>query len=333
MSTSASDRVPRAHPRAFVLVLAVVVVALGGYELALRSLGMTPHVHDDLGLWSLARERAESPDPSLVVFVGASRIQWDVDLDTWAQRTGQTPVQLAMAFTSALPVLEDLAEDPEFAGTVVYSVTPSVEFEAGPPTGERGARHYIEHTRHENFGHRIENRLRKRAQAPFAFRSAHIYVADDIPSLIEKGTWRPNEMTTTLDRNTVADYTMIDRGQRERDVLETLRQRSKPASAAELDTRIRRLAELAAELRQKGGDVVFFRPPSSRSIRAFEASRYPRTAYWDRLAAGVGAKAVHFEDAPKLRAFECADGSHLDVRDTVAFTEALIDALRSGSSP
>ena len=54
---------------------------------------------------------------------------------------------------------------------------------------------------------------------------------------------------------------------------------------------------------------------------------YPRSAYWDHLAAATGAATLHFQDEPELTRFECPDTSHLDQRDAPAFTAALVDAL------
>ena len=51
-----------------------------------------------------------------VAIVGDSRILFDTDLDRFEALTGVRPVQLAIHGTSALTLLEDVADDPNFKG-------------------------------------------------------------------------------------------------------------------------------------------------------------------------------------------------------------------------
>ncbi len=63
-------------------------------------------------------------------------------------------------------------------------------------------------------------------------------------------------------------------------------------------------------------------------MRDIEEERYPREFYWDVFASRTRAVALHLEDDPVFSAFDCPDGSHIDVRDAPAFTSALAQLVR-----
>src|SRR6202008_2036966 len=69
----------------------------------------------------------ESPERT-TVFIGSSRIKYDLDIDTWKKETGRNAIQLAMEGNSPVPILEDLAADPKFAGKVVCDAMEFVFF-------------------------------------------------------------------------------------------------------------------------------------------------------------------------------------------------------------
>ena len=50
-----------------------------------------------------------------VVFIGSSRVLFDIQLNKWEQETGKRPIQLALGSASPLPVLHDIAENVKIA--------------------------------------------------------------------------------------------------------------------------------------------------------------------------------------------------------------------------
>ena len=84
---------------------------------------------------------------------------------------------------------------------------------------------------------------------------------------------------------------------------------------------------MASAIERRGGKVVFVRMPTSDEHWALDESKYPKALYWDRFAAVAEATAIHFLDVPGLAGFECPDTSHLDTRDSVAFTGRLVHEL------
>ena len=67
-----------------------------------------------------------------LVIIGDSRAWFDVDLDEFQKGLGKRPIQLAMAGSTVLPALADLADDKNFHGTIICSVVPHLFF---APTG------------------------------------------------------------------------------------------------------------------------------------------------------------------------------------------------------
>ncbi|MBK6635955.1 MAG: hypothetical protein IPG38_18215 [Chitinophagaceae bacterium] len=72
------------------------------------------------------------PADKSTVFIGSSRIKFDLDIPTWEQITGDHAIQLACVGSSPVPVLEDLANDKQFAGKLVIDVTEGLFFQKAP---------------------------------------------------------------------------------------------------------------------------------------------------------------------------------------------------------
>ncbi len=80
-------------------------------------------------------------------------------------------------------------------------------------------------------------------------------------------------------------------------------------------------------IRNRGGDVVFIRLPSSGDYRPREARLQPRAEYWDRLLRDTESVGIHFEDHNELQGFRIPEWSHLHSDDVKKFTIALIPII------
>ena len=78
--------------------------------------GAVPGYHNSNAEWAQQRRRIDAGEGDKTVLVGSSRILFDVQLPVWERVTGERPIQLAIEGTSPVPVLEDLADDPNFTG-------------------------------------------------------------------------------------------------------------------------------------------------------------------------------------------------------------------------
>ncbi len=118
--------------RAGMLALITVCVTIICWELYLRKTGRNITYDEGPSLWSDKRKDVyESVDKS-TVFIGSSRIKFDLDINTWQQTTGDHAIQLANVGSSPRLILTDLANDKNFKGKLVIDVTEGLFFSTIP---------------------------------------------------------------------------------------------------------------------------------------------------------------------------------------------------------
>ncbi len=166
-STSSFERVIPALPwrGITVTVVVAVLIVVAAWEVYCRSLGYEPTLNETDDLWAETRRRVQ---PESVVIIGDSRAWFDSDLDALEQGLGKRPVQLAMPGGGPYPVLEDLANDESFHGTVLCSVVPALFFApAGPPVERpRGA---VKRFHGQTWAQRISHQISVPIELSFAF--------------------------------------------------------------------------------------------------------------------------------------------------------------------
>lgn len=311
--------------RAWVLALAIVVVALGGFEAWVRSEGFRAQA-DDVAAWTTWRSRVN--DTSTVI-LGTSRVQGGLDPEVWSETTGEDPpVMLAMLGESPYPILADLASEESFRGTVLVGFVGRYVFD---PSGtlEEEARSFLR-SYHETLwspSRRIEHRLRFEAMRRLAFRHPRLTRASLFLDLLEANLPEAPITRRRDDRFYRQDFRKYDPPEME--VEEYLEKLPSPPSAEQRDRIVERWRRAVTEIERRGGRVILLRMPSCGVILTVEKRLYPRHEYWDRIVEGLDVEAVHFEDHPELRGFECPDGEHLDYRDARRFTAALARIVES----
>ncbi|MGI8481906.1 MAG: hypothetical protein ACR2MF_07585, partial [Chthoniobacterales bacterium] len=119
-STSSFERPIPAQPWRGIAVLVVIVTVLAAiaWEVRCRAVGYGPTLNDTEDLWAQTRRQVE---PGSVVIIGDSRAWFDSDLDELQRGLGSRPIQLAQPGSCAFPVLQDLANDENFHGTIICS--------------------------------------------------------------------------------------------------------------------------------------------------------------------------------------------------------------------
>ncbi|HET9856540.1 MAG TPA: hypothetical protein VFP99_01790, partial [Chthoniobacterales bacterium] len=129
--------IPPASWRGIAVTITIVVSAATiAWELYARSLGYGPTLNDNEDLWTLRRRAVQ---PESIVIIGDSRAWYDVDLDEMENGLGKRPIQLAAGGMCGFPVLEDLANDENFHGTIICSIVPRLFFAPpGTPPFGRG---------------------------------------------------------------------------------------------------------------------------------------------------------------------------------------------------
>src|SRR5689334_16678441 len=118
--------------RAAIAAAVLFILGILSWELYMRHEGVNISFDDDGPLWAYHRGRVYQPQDKATVFIGSSRIKFDLDVDTWKSVTGDDPVQLACVGSTPLPVLYDLADDPDFKGKLIIDVTEGLFFSTNP---------------------------------------------------------------------------------------------------------------------------------------------------------------------------------------------------------
>jgi hypothetical protein len=301
-----------------------------GAELGWRALGHRPTVDaEDLDLWAAERRRAASGRADVLVVLGKSRAQLDLDLPTIRARYPEAVVvQLALRGRGAFAALEDLARDPDFRGRVLWSLT-----EPDLTTQEAdGQRRAVQRARDASPDDLLNARLRARVASRLVVRSAELTPDRVLTELADGRTPPPHFVTVEADRFAFADFSRVDvdvvraqvEGVQRRNIALMGERRVNPAPWLRDAQRLRPLLEL---LRARGGDVVLVHLPLTGSSEEFSERFYPKAQFWDRLGSTLGVKTVHYRDVPALRDFDCPDTSHLDHADAPRFTGALLDEL------
>ena len=87
-----------------------------------------------------------------------------------------------------------------------------------------------------------------------------------------------------------------------------------------------------AKFKEKGGNLILFRPPSSGGVRMGEKMGLPRQRFWDSLVNLAKVKSYHFEDYDQFKNLKCPEESHLSFKDANYFTKEFINILKADNA-
>jgi hypothetical protein len=318
------------------LVLALVLVAAGGWEWWMRERGLVAgDLDDSKSAWSVERRKVATGDHDGVVIVGGSRILFDTNLDVWQDMTGRRPVQLALPGMSGQQFLRDLAGNSGFNGLVLIDVTPAQFFREGPgnPEFEGVLDYWEDEGPAKGASHRIG-----------LFLSRHFAFLDNMYSLTElidrldipnrgqmTGPYlRPWKLSENYaDRQYVLWRGIETNGRLREHAIRVWLARSRPPPDDALIARVcAEVRDSVAKIRANGGEVVFIRPPSAGAYYDREQANLPRARTWDRLLREADVFGIHFEDYPAMQGLELPELSHLTREDAARFTRAYVGVLR-----
>ncbi len=359
-STSSSEfpdhgMVERAAPDRPWLTLAVVSllgggVAVAAWEARARDLGYTPTYSDTPNLWSERRALARGVGPEQVVLIGASRILFDTNLETFrAEVGGPLPIQLATVGSNPLVILEDLAKDPTYAGTTIVGIAPGLAAAAaGPPIAF--PTRYVTHHASWSPAQRFELPLALWLQDRFALINPDLTLSNVVKGALglspRKDAYAPEfpPHMYTLDRTRQARMTVqvatdpAKQHEIQQIWLPLFKGPPKPAAFTEeqwakmqadgWDANRARFRAAVAAITARGGRVILHRFPATGEVYELERKLMPNVLFWDRLVADTGAPAISWEDYPELQGFPCPEWSHLNAEDAIEYTRRLIRVLR-----
>ena len=347
-STSSSEGVPlRPIPdlpwgRAAVLALVLLAGGLAGWELYWRGRHFVPSARNTEGLWALARNRVEREGGEGIVIVGASRLLFDMNLETWKEMTGRLPIQLALEGTNPRPVMTHLAEESEFHGLLVVGVTPGLFFTPGFGYREASLEHYKKESPSQWTGQQI-SMLLDPLFAFYHYDTALFRVLGRQPFWPERSDYQPPprevRRLSTLRHTRQSDmWEHLERDPEYAalcqsiwlDYLVAPQDPPPPEEARKfLEGVFEEVQRNVETIRLRGGEVVFVRAPSTHRFREVENGAFPRQRFWDELLRRTGAVGVHFEDHPELADLHVPEWSHISSQDTPRFTRLVVESLRS----
>ena len=316
------------------LALAVTLAVVGGWELLARDAGLGPEYVDNRSLWVNERHKLNRNGHDAIALLGASRIQYAVDVDAMSKALGRPVVQLGVEGTSALATLENLAADPRFTGTVIYSVAPAFTFNRILPRITAGKqREWTEFYLDQSRSRQMEQSLRLWLQGRLAFRSPDANLERVVPALLTTGALPgPDEKTTLGNRVIRLDYSRAPEEQNEIGMVQFYLENSIPYPDDEFAVILNYMDAMVTALNNKGANVVFLRLPSSNEVYAVESVFYPKARYWDRMQQQLDATFIHADDYPQMQGYVGGDGSHVGSEHSTAFTDILTRILQESGA-
>jgi hypothetical protein len=328
--------------KAAILTVALLAIFTASWELYWRSRGFHPTYNDDKVLWAAKRREVYKPSDQATVFIGPSRIKFDLDIPTWEKLTGEKAIQLAIVGTSPRLILNDLANDEKFRGKLIMDLTEFSIFSKNARR-EKSAVESLNYYAKETPSQKVSSFINYGLESEFTFleegkfglnsllyglhvpnRKGVIGPPDFPKEFSVSGSDRQSSFTPMF----VSDPALIKiqignwikRGALDR----------KPGLRGDsLLMMFKQIKTSVDKIRSRGGQVLFIRPPSSGGYRETESVVYPRTEYWDKLLAYTNTSGIYYADYPETANFVCPEWSHLAPKDAVVYTKNLVRVLQN----
>jgi hypothetical protein len=328
--------------KAAVVCICITIAALISWEFYLRSeKQLTVSYDDGPSLWSNKRANVYGSQESRTVFIGSSRIKFDLDVPTWEKLTGENAIQLAIEGNSPLPILEDLANDPKFNGKLIIDVTEGLFFTNSPYNIEYPKKH-VKYFKDETpaqkasfqLNHLIESQVAFLDKESFSLNAlldqTHVksrpgvFVMPIFPFQFGRVTFeRQNKMNDEFLRDTSLQKRVTDIW-----MFFAKMDTEKPMTGEPFEKIIASVKTNIDKIKARGGKIIFIRTPSSGPYWMGEQQSHPRKNYWDVLLAKTQTPGFHFQDNPRMASLICPEWSHLTPGDAIVFTEEFVGELQ-----
>jgi len=343
--------IPPAPWRSIAITITMIVIAATLlWEFYARSRGYAPTLSDNADLWTLTRRKVQ---PESVVIIGDSRAWFDFDLDELERGLGKRPIQLAAPGSTAWPMIDDLAKDETFRGTVICSFIPILFFAPpGSPPMDRAEKN-IKRWHTQTPAQRVSEYLAMWLEEHVAFLKPDDLSLDALLTKLPI----PNRPGAQVLPEYPPYFQAEDRERRARMWEKCAEPGSKLAQQLqqiwiplftippppswvepsqfrdEVKKRIQQrfvdVASAVEKIQARGGKFVFVRLPKSGLLKEMEdksALGSPRS--WHTLLRVCHAPGIFYSDFPELSGFTCPEWSHLSAPDSVEFSRRLVPHLR-----
>lgn len=329
--------------KSFMLAITIVIAWIICLEIYWRSRGFTPTFNDDKMLWAVKRKEVYKPIDEATVFVGGSRIKFDLDVPTWEKLTGEKAIQLAIVGTPGRLVLRDLANDKNFKGKLIVDVA-EAQFFSFPDSAQRDrlARealgYYYDETPAQrvsaSINHFLESKLVLLEEGKFSLTSLlnKVNVTNRPGVNMSPAAFTPLEFgAVNFSRQTwITPMFLADPALQQKQKAFWTRgmKRASPIKGDTLHAFLNQIKSAVDKIRARGGTVVFVRPPSDGPYIEMENRLYPRQKYWDHLLEYTNTPGIHYADYPGTANLICAEWSHLTLEGAAIYTAQLVKILQ-----
>jgi hypothetical protein len=318
---------PTARPASwFVCVVKAAVflaVAFVFAETFWHSLGYVPADSDMMNFARL--RRAADGDRTAVALVGSSRVRYGINPQL-LERTlpGRHFRQLGILGNGALPVLEDLANDPNFQGLVICEFNPA-HWGGGDEYSSAKLPEPLAYMHPEISGAYLETLLGEHFRQWTRFFNYNLFTEGPrilqhkpVPEPERADRFVPfHDLGPTINEPLIRNW--------EHAALES-GERMKRTGSARITQEVQ---GWVGRIRRRGGDVAFVRMPVDGRLRAVEENVFPQTQSLIRDVRARGMIAIDFADMPGH--FRCPDGSHLEASEADRFSRLLAAELSAKS--
>lgn len=328
--------------KAAIMVLSLTTLLIGGYELSLRHLGYYISFDDSESMFADKKRKIYLPIQEATVFAGSSRIKFDLNTEVWRRLTGETPVQLANVGSSPIPVLKALAADSLFKGKLIIDVAEPLFFDLSGRSYERPQK-FLDFSKNETPAQRFSFHINTLLESNFVFLDKDNFALSALleylpipprPGKLDFPKYPTEFGLMNFDRNSSMANRFVDHDQKGvkmmQDIwmqLAAMGAKAPPTPVHVVDSFIRDIKLCTDQIRARGGQVVFVRPPSSGPLWKGEQMGFPRDKFWEKILTVTGCKGMHFADYPELNKMNCTEFSHLRQSDANVFTKKLVEVL------
>lgn len=327
--------------KAGLLTASLVAAFVIGWEVYLRKQGFKPTYNDDKILWAEKRREVYQPQDDATVFIGSSRIKFDLDIPTWRKITGEDAVQLSLVGTSPLTLLDDLANDEKFKGKLVIDVTEPLFFSQNPMfhrSANEAVSFYKKETPSEKASSWINLTLESRLTFLEEKRFSLSTLLNDLeipnrPGVFSMPAFPKTFEWNTIDRQTyMSDLFLSDTNaiRRQTDIWKMLilGDKTPPITEDKLNDVFRQVANNVEKIRSRGGKVIFTRTPSSGFMGEGEKMFFAQEKFWKPLLSISKSDGIHFLDYRETKDLICPEWSHLSRDQAVYYTNHLVGVLK-----
>jgi hypothetical protein len=338
---------PQHFMKAAIAAIVLIILFISGIELYWRSNGYQLSYNDDKMFWADMRRQAYEPADRSTVFIGSSRIKWDIDIDTWERLTGEKAIQLAIVGSTPRKILLDLADDEKFAGKLVMDVAEPLVFALDTMRTERLVREALGYYYEETPAQRISATLGRWLESKFIFLEEGKFGLSQL--LMEHNQeynraginvpgvpFRKDYTYTTSRRQNKFTPVLLNSPQLQEAHVKrwvsrmwATRKDFVPARGKSLDSLCFVYKTAFDKIRARGGTVFLVRLPSNGPHLEAEKKFFPREKYWEKMLQNTSTPGFHFADNPLTSGMICTEASHLNPGDAITFTNVLVNALRT----